>query len=259
MTTLSLPAFWRSRETWQYIFYNLLFLNFKKPDLPGVFQHNFLTPAMNGALWTIKLEIGFYILVPLLAWFVRKINPFIVISTTFLLSIAFNLVFEHLGKPTLGKQLPGQLCFFMVGTAVYYYFNQFQAHKQWMWALALAATIAGSLTGWLFLEAVGIPLLVLCVAFLLPSYRGITRFGDFSYGTYVLHFPMVQMLIALGFFSRTPFGAVSLVVLIVAILSALSWFGVERAFLRPTRLQQQESEVRKRSTDKIDQPELSSR
>lgn len=47
---------------WKYIFWNTLMLNFMCPILPGVFNGN----PVNGALWTIKVEIGFYLILPVL-------------------------------------------------------------------------------------------------------------------------------------------------------------------------------------------------
>ena len=39
----------------KYLFWNCIFLNFMHPSLPGCFNGS----AVNGALWTIKIEIGF--------------------------------------------------------------------------------------------------------------------------------------------------------------------------------------------------------
>ena len=50
----------------RYLGWNLAFLNFMEPALPGVFEANRFT-EINGALWTLKIEVMFYLVLPLLA------------------------------------------------------------------------------------------------------------------------------------------------------------------------------------------------
>jgi peptidoglycan/LPS O-acetylase OafA/YrhL len=243
MTTLPEQSYWHSAETWKYLGTNLLFLNFLHPGLPGVFQTNPRVAAMDGALWTIKLEVMFYLLVPVLVWFVRRWKPLPVLCVVFVLSVAYRDFFAHRGHLALASQLPGQLCFFMVGALVYYHYSWFEANKVKVWLVALPLLVLAFVTNWYVMDALAIPLFTLAVAFLLPAYRGITAHGDFSYGTYVLHFPIVQTVIALGLFAWSPWLAVGTVGLCVAAAAVFSWFVVERQFLRPTRVKQQESEV----------------
>jgi peptidoglycan/LPS O-acetylase OafA/YrhL len=53
-----------------YLGWNLIFLNFMAPDLPGVFEANRFS-EVNGALWTLKIEVLFYLILPLLALLLR--------------------------------------------------------------------------------------------------------------------------------------------------------------------------------------------
>jgi peptidoglycan/LPS O-acetylase OafA/YrhL len=243
MTTLPETGYWHSVETWKYLGANILFLNFLHPGLPGVFQANPLEPAMDGALWTIKLEVMFYLIVPVLVWFVRRWKPLPVLGSVFVLSVGYHEFLAHRGHHNLAIQLPGQLCFFMVGALVYYNYNWFEANRGKVWLVSLPLLALAVATNWFVLDALAIPLFTLAVAFLLPTYRGITAHGDFSYGTYVLHFPIVQAVIALGLFAYSPWLAVGVVVVCVAAAAVFSWFAVERQFLRPARVKQQESEV----------------
>lgn len=240
LTTLPLHVFWVNRTTWKYLAANLVFMNFLQPDLPGVFRTNPVS-AMNGALWTIKIEVAFYLLVPALVWLIRKSNPLLVLSAVFFASAGYQIVLRASGHDNLATQLPGQLLFFTVGVAAYYYPSYLQHHRFWMWGIAVVCTIGALLTRWTLLDGIGIPLLVLCLALLTPSCRGLTRYGDFSYGTYVLHFPLIQMAVALGLFAWNPFGAVLFVAVMVAVLAAGSWFLVERRFLGAVRVQQRET------------------
>lgn len=242
VSTLPLARFLTSSATWKYIAANLTFLTFLHPDLPGVFTHNDLA-AVNGALWTIKVEVMFYLFVPVLVWLCRRVGTAWTLGGCFLLSLVYRMVLDARGHHNLAVQLPGQLSFFLVGAAVYFYFPRFQQHTRLIWTVALAATAIGCTWNVFPLRALGIPLLTLAAAFLLPAVRGVTRFGDFSYGTYVLHFPTVQLFISLGLFVHTPWVALCALVLTVALLAAFSWYTVERHFLRTARVRQQESEV----------------
>jgi peptidoglycan/LPS O-acetylase OafA/YrhL len=243
LTSLSFAAFWKSPGTWKYLFWNGLFLNFKYPALPGVFAANPAYPAMDGALWTIKLEVGFYLLVPFLVWGVRRFGKALTLSSVFLISAAYHILLVHLGRQTLAQQLPGQLCFFVVGAAVYYYYPQFEANRAKIWIFSLFMLALALLTNWFVFDALSVPLLTMAVAFLLPAHRGITHYGDFSYGTYVLHYPIIQTIVAAGLFVRSPWMALGLVIVCVWLASVVSWFAVERQFLRPTRVRQQESDA----------------
>lgn len=58
----------------KYLAANISTLNFIHPTLPGVFEGLALDGSVNGSLWTIKIEIGFYILLPFVVSVMRKIN-----------------------------------------------------------------------------------------------------------------------------------------------------------------------------------------
>ena len=53
VTTLQ-PGQYFSIDWFKYVFWNLSFLNFLHPSLPGVFEGH-RVPAVNGALWTLKI------------------------------------------------------------------------------------------------------------------------------------------------------------------------------------------------------------
>ncbi|MEL6724673.1 MAG: acyltransferase family protein, partial [Pseudomonadota bacterium] len=51
----------------RYLGANLIFLNFLQPTLPGLFEAQRF-PEVNGALWTLKIEVLFYLVLPVFAW-----------------------------------------------------------------------------------------------------------------------------------------------------------------------------------------------
>ncbi len=59
---------------YKYLAANIFTLNFIQPNLPGVFEGLALNGSVNGSLWTIKIEIGFYILLPFIVFAVKKLH-----------------------------------------------------------------------------------------------------------------------------------------------------------------------------------------
>lgn len=106
-----------------YLAANLVFLNFLAPNLPGVFATNPVT-EVNGALWTLKVEVMFYAAVPVIAWLCRRLGTALVLLGLYLASVAYYLILGQLAEAhgsqlyaQLQRQLPGQLSYFVAGGA----------------------------------------------------------------------------------------------------------------------------------------------
>ncbi len=176
----------------RYVSVNLMFANFLQYDVGGVLDH-LRVPGLNPSLWTLKIEIGFYFVAPLICAAKRRWGwPVLVVL--FLLSAAYSLAMGHAGEVRLAKQLPGQLQFFLVGMALHYY----GAHWRPGTAAALAVA-AGFLLLWTLVPQpppVLLPMLVgvfvAAVALWLPP---IGLGLDVSYSVYLLHGPVLQVLL----------------------------------------------------------------
>jgi peptidoglycan/LPS O-acetylase OafA/YrhL len=220
----------------KYLAANLVFLNFIHPTLPGVLEGNAL-PEVNGALWTLKIEVMFYIAVPLFAWLFERLGRLRVMIAIYALSVLYAWIFDRLARETgsnlylvLGRQLPGQLSYFMVGSFFYYYFGFFRRHAAWFAAAALALAILHRFMPTGPLEPLWLGTLVAVFGFFLHA-GNFGRFGDFSYGIYILHFPILQTMIQFGLFAWSPFGGLALACATVLAAAALMWHLVERPFL----------------------------
>lgn len=226
-----------------YLAANLSTLNFLHPTVGGVFAGNSFE-HLNGALWSIKVELMFYALVPLLYWLSRRIPITLLIVAMIAAGALWWPVVTYLGAlagievPLSYKyQLPGQLHFFGLGIAL------FARSRGLIGTATLAAIFAFTL---LVLLALGAPREALQALGLVVVIGGIASapqlpdlFGgnDLSYGIYLSHFPIIQLLLAAGA-GQWPFALYIAAVLIPTILyGLLSWKLVERPLLRGGKTQ----------------------
>lgn len=241
----------------KYISANLLFLNFLAPELPGVFDDN-VVHAVNGALWTLKIEVAFYAAVPICVWLFHRIGRTPVLITIYLMSAIYAAAMSWFAEARqsdvfveLARQLPGQMTYFVAGAAIYYHFNRFRERPMAMLLCGLLLFAASSLAFNSLLRPLGVALIVMSVAFG-PYLGGFGRYGDFSYGIYIIHFPILQTLVAIGLpnYSLPLFLLVSGA--LVLLLAVAMWHLVEKRFLR------RDSHYR-RAADALASPELSLR
>lgn len=223
---LLLPAgpFSQPESTARYLVANLLFANFLQYDIGGVLAglHN---PGINPSLWTLKIEIGFYLIVPLIFTAAVRFGRW-VLPLIFVASVAYSLYTLHLGDVRLAKQLPGQLQFFVVGMALYLY----GARIRIPYLVSGVITVA-FLAAWTYFDPIapGIrPLVVAAFVFSVALHTPVIRVKrDISYSVYLLHGPLIQTLILLGIFRDTlPF--LAMVVASVLILACITERLVEK-------------------------------
>ena len=213
----------------KFLLGNLTFMNFIQPWIPGLWETN-PSNIVDGALWTLKIEVMFYVAVPLIVWVCRKLRRDAVLWTLFALSIVYRVALAPQHED-LSLQLPGQLSFFMIGALVHYHQKLFYKYGWWLMAGAGALFALHKLTGWFAPRPAAVATLILGAALLLPVVKGPARWGDFSYSTYVLHWPILQLVVAAGVFALHPWGAMALVFLVIAVGAVISWFLVEKPAL----------------------------
>jgi peptidoglycan/LPS O-acetylase OafA/YrhL len=230
------PASYFSQEWLRYVGFNLIFLNFVQPTLPGVFESN-MEPFVNGSLWTLKIEVMFYISVPILVFLMRRFNRNGVLAFFYFGGLLYAAVCNYLAREMdqgifveLGRQLPGQLQYFMAGAFFYYNLPWLERHVRHLGAAALAIIILHQFYSLHVLEPFALATLVICAA--LFCYLGhFGKYGDFSYGTYILHFPILQTLLASRLFEGSPWSFLASVVALTAVGAWLMWNLVEKKFL----------------------------
>lgn len=218
----------------KYVGWNLAFLNFMAPGLPGVFEANRFT-EINGALWTLKIEVMFYLILPLLA-LVLKIagsGRWIVIAVIYVAAETWRHLLPQQGgvMVEVARQLPGQMSFFITGIALY----TWREGLNWRSMLAPVGIVLLAVSLIVPqaapLRAAGLGIVAVWLAVGIPRLFDAARFGDLSYGLYIVHFPIIQCVIAAGLFV-TPWIGFAVAAGASLIAALLLWWLVERPALR---------------------------
>ena len=225
-----------------YVLPNLAFLNFIEPTLPGSTTNGLFenyAGIVNGALWTLKIEVMFYIALPLIWWFIRKRGVLCTLTwiAMFLGAEIWRQYFAHLDHPyaaQLGRQLPGQMGYFAIGMLIHEQWYRIKDPKIW-WALVGVGLVA--LTIWQpalhILRPIGLALIIIWIAFCAGPALNAARYGDMSYGVYITHFPIIQACIAAGLFA-SPFVGLSVSLGLTLLASFALWHLVEKRALLPS-------------------------
>lgn len=220
-----------------YVGANLVFLNFLAPDLPGFFEGHRFT-AVNGALWTLKIEVMFYLVLPALGWIVVLAGRWrwVLLGVIYVAAEAWRaywLAGDGGFDTAIARQLPGQMSFFVVGMAMWLMWDRL---KPAPWVLFWFGAVIVGLTFWnnalMPLRGIGLGLAIAAAALGRGPQVNAARYGDVSYGLYIMHFPVLQTLIAAGVFALHPALGLLASFIIVLALSFVMWHHIEKRALR---------------------------
>jgi peptidoglycan/LPS O-acetylase OafA/YrhL len=199
-STLSFQEYFGHPELSKYLVSHIVFMGFFQNTLPGVFTEN-VQQYVNGPLWTIKIEVMFYACVPLIAMLAHRIPRASLFAVVYLCSLIWEVGFEtasvqydRQGLATLAHQLPGQMAFFIAGGALHYYHDAFIRHSQKLFLASVLLLIWHFSRGLIWLYPAALAVATVYIALRMPYFGNFGRFGDFSYGLYIYHFPILQVL-----------------------------------------------------------------
>jgi peptidoglycan/LPS O-acetylase OafA/YrhL len=231
---------------WKYLCANLLFLNFLVPSLPGVFGSNDIS-AVNPALWTLKIEVAFYLFVPVMHYLSVRFGTKRVMAIIFTLSCLWKYSFAFLasiGGPhaiyslersrslysQMEVQFPAQLAYFVAGIFLLQYFDKLKPHFRRIFCIAACLLLIDHWFTGGVLDVFWISGFVFVLGFW-RYFGNFSKYGDFSYGLYIVHCPILQTLIALGIARRNPGIFLIASIALVGMAAFLIWYLVESPFL----------------------------
>ena len=214
---------------------------FYNPD----FLRSFGTGALNGSLWTISVELQFYCVTPLLYGLVKRwpIAWLPLIAIFALANVAFSALHDGstVAKLAMVTFVPWYFMFMLGAWVSTRPAIVASVVRSPLWAVgglfaavSVATWQAGLPVGTNSINPVmfaTLGALILKVAYTEPTLAGrLLRGNDLSYGIYIYHMPVFNLLLWLGLGSSLLYGLAGLA--IVALLAAASWFLVERPALR---------------------------
>ncbi len=210
------------------------------------FLRTFGIGVLNGSLWTIPVELQFYVLLPFLAFVARR-RPERWLVLTLVAGIVMVLARVELSaRETMLQKLFGvsivpYLFYFLVGILMRYLYERrpgIFVQRGWVWAAAYAAwawieirfSLAGAYGNLLNVTSIVlIAMLTVSMAFTARRVSSrVLRGNDISYGLYIYHAPMINLLIAYQVTGRPAF---VLFLVATTVIAMLSWHFIEKPAL----------------------------
>jgi peptidoglycan/LPS O-acetylase OafA/YrhL len=225
--------------------------------------HDFGSGTVNGSLWTIPVEVSFYVIAPALVLAAVQWGRRQVLTAVAVLSLGGVVLYAATGAQS-ATSLPIRLFgvtflpFLWYFTLGIFWSHLWRRTVQSSWIAAGCAIAYGVLAWARHGHDAGPAALYTAVAALPLSYVAMwvghhgpqrlaripAQIGDLSFGTYIWHLIVVGVLLEAGARSwRIPGTALVLVVVLAALaLAAASWWLVERPALRMKRYTSRASE-----------------
>ena len=229
----------------------MTFVQFYNPT----FMRDFGTGVFNGSLWTVTVELQFYVLIPMiywvLAWIVRRgMNLNMVLIGLILLFVLGNLGYQHLSESQPSAMTTKLfmvtfvpwLFMFLIGVLAQ---KNFVSIYRFIIGRTLPILLAyGCLTffcvrflGWKTGNEVHpalfpfLAIVVLALAYNAPTLADrILHKNDISYGVYIYHAPIINLMIFYGYATKTLDVIVALALTVT--MAIISWLCLERIAIR---------------------------
>ena len=212
-STLSLSEYFTNIHLYKYLIANLSTLNFIHPNLPGVFEGLPLNGAVNGALWTIKIEVGFYILLPIILFFISKISIIdnnrrawsciIIFVIIYMLSAIYVFIIPSIANKfslpsSLANQLPAYMSYFIIGMTWFFFFDKLEKLLNKLIFVALPIFILLLIIRNIYLSAFFEPMLLsIIIMWFSLKVKFLFKFSkihDYSYVLYLIHYPIIMLM-----------------------------------------------------------------
>jgi len=216
------------------------------------FMRDYGVGTLNGSLWTISVELQFYLVVPVVYYFLKKSAPknnnFNIISLIVFFVIAHSLVVN------LGESNPDNMLLKLTGVSflpwVYMFLVGMLFQKNFeklhslfadkaivilptYIALAYALTHYGNFQLGNTITPELYPLLaitVFSVAYSTPSLsKRLFKGNDYSYGIYIYHIPVINLMVTYGLTDHVAYLYLTLIA--SCTLAAASWWLLEKPCL----------------------------
>lgn len=223
----SAPLNWD--EPIEYLLASLSTLTFLKPSFGDMVQGH-----INGSLWTIKIEIMFYIALPIYVWFCKRFGWWWILST-WTVAFIYRFTMDDVSLQW-ARQLPGSMTFFIAGYVLCHYGAHiiafFKAHSIRLPGLLVGLIVLESLLpsdyGFQLIYLFALMAALYFIAFYVPP---IMLRYDISYGVYLMHVPLFLTIVHLKWFDEPLIGFIVGTIMVI-MLSLMATITVEEPMIR---------------------------
>lgn len=240
----------KAKQFWIWIIAQLSIFQFWTPDI----LRSWGVGTPNGSLWTIAIEVQFYIFVPILYFILKKFkkNTFLIVLLFIIFSSIVNLYFGKYPEESMIYKIASisvlpYLYNFLFGVLLYIFWDKIKNLVQgkffiWFGIYVTYIIIFGNWLGndlnsyflytpYHFISNIFLAFLVLSAAF---TFNGISNkllnHNDISYGVYIYHMLIINFLVQRNLIGEIKYLIVTFIVTIV--LSTISWMFIEKKFLK---------------------------
>ncbi|MCI4679779.1 acyltransferase [Rhodoblastus acidophilus] len=240
VTQKPLSYYLLSHETWRYLEGVNVFAI--RQDLPGVFLANPEAKIVNGSLWTLPIEFGFYLILPVIGGLglLKRWTALGVLLAGIVSYAALVLVFHFSWNAQGGNLFRGAPVFSTARNFIFF----FSGASLWLWRdrIIYSRGMAIVMVIMLYIFSVNsyktavfyiaLPYIVMYLAFSRSDILGMyKRVGDYSYGVYIYAFPVQQFIVA-KMDGVSPLALFVIAAPITLLLAVASWHIVEHPALR---------------------------
>lgn len=219
-----------SFEIIKYFIVNIFFLNFLAPTVGTIFS-GLEVNAINGSLWTLKNEVAFYVIVPLIFMLYKRFG-IIFLLIMYILSVIYMFTVDYMGIEKLLVQFPAQLRLFTIGIICYVIFTKFNKNNIYL-AVAISFFLILFFKDLMYFKYMIYPIFIgVFVIFCAYFIKHIKVDFDFSYSFYILHFPVIQLALYFGINPTNPIISFLTLFIVILTLSYLSEKYIEKKFIK---------------------------
>ena len=229
MTTLPLAEYFKSGQTYLYLTTISLFhWNNTLPGMP-------IVELFNYAIWTLQYEFAFYLFIMALGIFKVLRFKYVILALTIaaLIWTQFTINQPYNIFTVNAEQISRLFAYFSAGATVYLFRDSIPLKKWWI-RITLAVLFVGALFGGLPTSLFVFPLAYLVIYLGYSptiNLRALTKFGDFSYGIYIWHYPIVALIVFKYGLNGT-FGVLLLIFGVTYSVAVASWYLIEKRALK---------------------------
>lgn len=205
----------------------------------------------NGSLWTITVELQFYLMVPIIYYLIKCQKSNKVLILFFLISLVLNFLVASLTENSLTKlffvSVTPYLFNFLIGTISYIYWEKLRDFIEnkfliWLSIYLIYCVFFGNFLGFdlrtyaltnilQVFSQILLGILTLSFAFSFNNLSQKTlKHNDISYGVYIYHMLVVNSFVSLALLEKTIY--LTLVLAITIIMATISWVFIEKPALR---------------------------